>query len=205
MTSIEKLAEIFEKFPGIGRRQSKRFVYFLLTRNRGFLEDLSTNLLSLKKSIKVCGFCQRFYQSESDGFRFCKICGNNDRDSHVLMVVEKDADLENIEGTGSYNGKYFVLGGTVPILEEKPESKVRSSELLSLIENEVKESGLSEIILATSANPEGDSTNLYLLSILKPLSQNGIKISTLGRGLSTGTELEYSDKDTIKNALESRH
>jgi len=213
MSSIEKLAEIFSKFPGIGPRQSKRFVYFLLTRNRSFLEDLSSNLLSLKKNIRTCEFCQRFYQSENSDSKFCKICVNKDRDSHILMIVEKDAELENIEGTGAYNGKYFVLGGTVPILEENPESRVRSKELLSLIKRETsarggsasggKENGLNEIILATSANPEGDSTHSYLMSLLKSL--NGIKVSTLGRGLSTGTELEYSDKDTIKSALENRH
>jgi recombination protein RecR len=205
MTSIEKLTEIFSKFPGIGPRQSKRFVYFLLTRNRSFLEDLSSNLLSLKKNIRVCEFCYRFYQSQSNDSKFCNICGDNNRDNHILMVVEKDADLETIESTGVYNGKYFILGGTVPILEENPENKVRSKELLNLIEREVKESDLNEIILATSANPEGDSTHSYLISLLKPLIENGINISTLGRGLSTGTELEYSDKDTIKNALENRH
>jgi len=205
MSSIEKLAEIFSKFPGIGSRQSKRFVYFLLTRDRNFLEDLSKNLLSLKKNIKVCKFCQRFYQSENSNSDFCQICVDSTRDSHVLMIVEKDADLENVEGLGVYNGKYFVLGGTVPILEENPESKVRAHELLGLIKNQVKENGLNEIILATSANPEGDSTHSYLVEILKPFSKNAVKISTLGRGLSTGTELEYSDKETLKSALENRH
>ena len=213
MNSIEKLAEIFSKFPGIGGRQSKRFVYFLLTRDKNFLEDLSANLLSLKKNIKVCHFCQRFFQSasaspqldgsESRGSNLCKICADSSRDSSTLMVVEKDADLENIESTGVYHGRYFILGGTVPILEENPESKVRSKELLGLLKKEIKENGLNEIILATSANPEGDSTHSYLMSILKSLK--GIKISTLGRGLSTGTELEYSDKETLKSALENRH
>jgi recombination protein RecR len=202
MNPIEKLSQIFNNFPGIGPRQSKRFVYFLLTRDRRFLEDLSSNLLSLKKNIRVCKFCQRFYQSENSGSDFCRTCSDSDRDTHVLMIVEKDADLENIESAGVYNGKYFVLGGTVPILEKNPESKVRSGELLKLVENQVQENGLSEIILATSANPEGDSTHSYLTSLLKKF--DGIKVSTLGRGLSTGTELEYSDKDTIKSALDNR-
>jgi recombination protein RecR len=205
MSSIEKLSEIFSKFPGIGPRQSKRFVYFLLTRNRSFLEDLSSNLLSLKKNIKVCEFCRQFYQSENSSSKHCKICADQNRDSHILMIVEKDADLETVESVGVYNGKYFVLGGTVPILEENPESKVRSKELIELMTREVRDNNLNEIILATSANPEGDSTHSYLISILKPFAENGTKISTLGRGLSTGTELEYSDKDTIKSALENRH
>jgi recombination protein RecR len=202
MNSIEKLTEIFSKFPGIGPRQAKRFVYFLLTRDRKFLEELSSSILSLKKNIKVCRYCQRFYQSENLDSAFCKICADSNRENNILMIVEKDADFENIEGAGVYNGKYFVLGGTVPILENNPETKVRSRELLKLISEEIKNNGLNEIILATSANPEGDSTHSYLLSILKEF--NGIKVSTLGRGLSTGTELEYSDKDTIKSALDNR-
>ena len=205
MSSIEKLAEIFSKFPGIGPRQSKRFVYFLLTRDKNFLEDLSSNLLSLKKNIKVCQFCQRFFQSENSKSDFCKICDDSNRDTSALMVVEKDADLGNIESAGVYNGRYFILGGTVPILEENPEKIVRAKEFLTLLENEIKENGLNEVILATSANPEGDSTHSYLISILKPFIENGVKVSTLGRGLSTGTELEYSDKDTLKSALENRH
>lgn len=203
MTSIEKLTEIFSKFPGIGPRQSKRFVYFLLSQDRAFLEDLSSNILSLKKNIKVCNFCQRFYQEENRESKLCKICSDQNRDSHILMVVEKDADLENVEKTGVYFGRYFVLGGVLPILEEKPERRIRSRELVSLVSREIKENGLNEIILATSANPEGDNTHDYLFELLK--SNINLKISTLGRGLSTGTELEYSDKDTIKSALENRH
>lgn len=205
MSSIEKLAEIFAKFPGIGPRQSKRFVYFLLTRDKDFLKHLSDNLLSLKKNIKVCKFCMRFFQSETNTSGFCNICVDASRDINVLMIVQKDADLSNIERTGVYNGKYFVLGGTVSILEENPDSKIRSHELLKLVEEKVKNGELKEIILATSANPEGDSTHDYVLKILEPLASNGTKISTLGRGLSTGTELEYSDSETLKAALENRH
>ncbi|HJN63041.1 MAG TPA: toprim domain-containing protein [Candidatus Paceibacterota bacterium] len=205
MSSIEKLAEIFSKFPGIGPRQSRRFVYFLLTKDREFLQDLSSSLLTLKKNIRVCEFCQRFYQSGNSNSKFCNICSDSNRNNHLLMVVEKDADLENIEKTEVYNGKYFVLGGIVPILEEKPESKVRSRELVNLIEGEVKNNGLNEIILATSANPEGENTHSYLLNLLRPITESGVKVSTLGRGLSTGTELEYSDKDTLKAAFENRH
>jgi len=120
----------------------------------------------------------------------------------MLMVVAKDVDLDNIEKTKSYNGFYFILGGLVPILEKNPEQKVRINELLKAIE---KRNDLKEIILALSASPNGDNTAEYLKRILSPIAEKkGIKISLLGRGISTGLELEYSDSDTLKHALTNR-
>ncbi|MEK9185117.1 MAG: toprim domain-containing protein, partial [Patescibacteria group bacterium] len=118
-------------------------------------------------------------------------------------IVSRDVDLEIIEKSHSFNGKYFVLGGTVPILDKNPETRIRSRELLKRIE--VLDGTLKEIILALNANSEGENTTDYLKSILSPVvTKHSIKISILGRGLSTGTELEYSDSDTIKNALKNR-
>jgi recombination protein RecR len=109
-----------------------------------------------------------------------------------------------VEKTKFFNGYYFILGGTVPILEKNPEKRIRQNELLSVVEKRIK-NGLKEIIIALSYNPEGENTLTYLRQILQTLTEkNNIRISTLGRGLSTGTELEYSDSDTIKNALKNR-
>ena len=120
------------------------------------------------------------------------------------MIVSHDIDFENIEKTKFYNGYYFILGGTVPILEKNPEKRVRQKDLLNTVEKRAK-MGLSEIIMALNYNPEGENTLTYLTEILKPICDDkNIKISTLGRGLSTGTELEYSDGETIKNALKNR-
>lgn len=97
-----------------------------------------------------------------------------------------------------------MLGGSVPILEKNPEKRIRQKELLEVVEKRSKD-GLKEIIIALNYNPEGENTLTYLSEILKPLAdKNNLKISTLGRGLSTGTELEYSDTETIKNALKNR-
>ena len=120
------------------------------------------------------------------------------------MVVEKDSDFESMRRSGSYAGKYFILGGTIPVLERDPASKIRIRELLARIEQGAPE-GLSEVILALSVNPEGDFTREYVSKTLEPISgQLGITITTLGRGLSTGTELEYSDSDTLRYALKNR-
>jgi len=117
------------------------------------------------------------------------------------MLVEKDADLDAIEKSGAYNGRYFVLGGTIPLLRLQ-ESNLRTKELVALLD---KNQNITEIIIATGAHPEGDMTAQHIRSLLDSnLKKRAFRISELGRGLSTGTELEYSDVDTIKNALENR-
>jgi len=202
MNSIDKLAEYFIKFPGIGPRQAKRFVHFLLTKNPGFLYELADLIKQLKKDVKTCKGCSRFYSVESNS-DLCRICENPNRDDSVLMVVAKDADLENVERVGNYNGLYFVLGGLLPILEKQPKQRIRITKLLELIQK--KNGSLKEVILALSLNPEGENTLDYLIQQIKTIKVNSsLKITTLGRGLSTGTELEYLDDNTFENALKNR-
>jgi recombination protein RecR len=205
MDSIKKLTELFREFPGIGPRQAKRFVYFLLTRPNSYLNEMAELLKELKKDIRVCSSCFRFFPPDASSSNICSICSNDQRDHTSLMIVSKDVDLETIEKSHSYNGVYFVLGGSVPILEKNPEIKVRSKELLKTVEERSRNNELREIIMAMSINPEGENTEEYIAHLLSPLAtQHKIKISILGRGLSTGTELEYSDSETIKNALKNR-
>jgi recombinational DNA repair protein RecR len=118
------------------------------------------------------------------------------------MVVEKDVDFENIVKTGEYGGKFFILGGTIPILEREPTKRIRAKQLIEIVD---RNKDIEEIILALSVNPEGENTLQYVRKILEPLAEkHNIKITALGRGLSTGTELEYSDSDTLQNALKNR-
>lgn len=203
---IEKLTQSFRRFPGIGPRQAKRFVYHLLHAPKSEVENLLGQIKELKSSAAQCLSCSRFF-SEADSQQLkakslCSICSDKNRDDSLLMLVEKDIDLENIERSGTYNGQYFVLGGLVPILEKNPEQSFRSRELLTLIKSRPN---LKEIIIAVSANPEGDHAADFLRQFLMSNFQSrNIKVSTLGRGLSTGAELEYSDSDTLKNALKHR-
>jgi len=203
MSSIDKLTEAFRHFPGIGPRQAKRFVYYLLTKNREHLEELSNLILEIRRDIHVCSFCQRFFNGRAQ-VPLCPICADQTRDRSLLMAVEKDIDLENIEKSDAYNGRYFVLGGTVPILEKEPERRVRSREFLATATREMGAGNLKEVILAMSVNAEGENTAEYLSGLLSPLREKGLRISMLGRGLSTGSELEYVDSDTIKSALTHR-
>ncbi len=219
MNPIDKLTEIFRSFPGIGPRQAKRFVYFLLTRNKSYLAELVKQIDELKKDIKICPECFQYFTRDKHDSVSCEICRSKNRDENVLMIVARDIDLENIEKSHSFNGKYFVLGGTVPILDKNPETRIHLKELLTTIENKansrttpaserdpsLEKEGLREIILGFSINPESEYTANYILEALNPLIiKYNLKISHLGRGLSTGTELEYSDADTIKSALENR-
>ena len=206
METINSLTELFRKFPGIGPRQARRFVYYLLSTDQNYLNQLGDKIKNLKKDIKQCASCGRFftnsYQSKADK---CKICVDPERDKSSLMIVEKDIDLDAIEKARTYHGYYFVLGGNVPILDPQPENHIRFSPLLAQLEERLKD-GLVEIIIALSATTEGDHTTDWLIEKLQPLAgQAKLKISLLGRGLSTGSELEYADPETIKNALTNRH
>ena len=210
MDNIEKLTEIFKEFPGIGERQAKRFVYFLMARNPDYAKSLSSLILDLKKEVSQCKECYKFFIHKEAKDKLCEICSNPNVDSSLLMVVEKDSDLESVKKSRVYHGKYFILGGLVPIIEKNTPSRVRIKELLEKIKKsqttEARPQGLlNEIILAFSLSPQGDHTDFYIRSQLKDLTKSlNIKISSLGRGLSTGTELEYSDNDTLKNALKNR-
>jgi recombination protein RecR len=203
MNSFNKLVELFSDFPGIGPRQAKRFVYFLLTKSPAYTKELISSLENLKSNIATCSMCYRIFTKSGGTTSLCAICSNKNRDTSLLAVVSRDSDLESIEKSGSYNGLYFVLGGIVPILEADPESKIRSRELVAEINKRVP-GGLSEVILALSANADGENTAQYVNHILDPFKEHGLRVTFLGRGLSTGSELEYSDADTLRSALNNR-
>lgn len=204
MDTIDKLTEIFKEFPGIGERQARRFVYFLMSRNDEYGNNLAKMILDLKKEIAQCKECYKFFLLDKNKNTLCEICNNPNTDTSLLMVVEKDSDLESVKKSKVYSGKYFILGGLVPIVEKNTNKKIRINELKNKIQNNKK--NLKEIILAFSLSPQGDHTDFYIRNELKDiLEKENIKISSLGRGLSTGTELEYSDNETLKNALKNRN
>ncbi len=201
MDPISRLTEYFREFPGIGPRQAKRFVYFLLTKNPIYLEELSKLIIEVKKNIKVCDSCFRFYQNTNSNI--CNICLDINRDISQLMIVSRDVDFEAIEKSKVYNGYYFILGGNIPILDKEPEKKVRLNQLFERINRDKDK--IKEIILSLNANAEGEHTTEFIRNYIKEkFPSSDFSITVLGRGLSTGTELEYSDSDTIKNALKNR-
>ncbi len=204
MDPINRLAALFAEFPGIGGRQSKRFVHYLLKRDRTYLNELARQISSLQEVVFECDRCHRYFQKKFQvAPPTCSICTDTARDGKMLMIVEKDSDLEALERSGTYKGLYFVLGGSLPILERDPNKKIRINALLDRIQSE--NDNLDEVILACAVTPESEHTAEYIESNIAPLlNPTMTKITHLGRGLSTGTELEYSDADTLRYALEGR-
>ena len=197
MDAIERLTALFEKFPGIGPRQAGRFVQYLLRSSPALRRELVESVQMLNSSVHQCAECMR-YHSEKE--KVCAICTSPKRDVQYLAVVASDADLSALEKSDTYKGRYFVLGGTISLASEKING-LRIKQLLDSLPSRIK-NGLKEVILAFPANPEGDATAIRLRDELAP---SKLTITSLGRGLSTGSELEYADTETIKNALEGRH
>ncbi len=207
--SIDELAELFKRFPGIGERQSRRFVYYLIERSDDLRKNLAEKILALGKQVTQCPECFRYFQT--DGNELCEICASGSRDESLVMVVEKDADIIAVERSG-FLGKYFVFGGLIPIADEKIINHTRLAELEKYLKK--KQGQIKELVLGFPMNPSGDFTDQYVRKVLENnfIKKEGAEnknsatfsLASLGRGLSTGTELEYSDPETIKNALKNR-
>lgn len=202
--SIQKLIDQFSKFPTVGPRTASRFVFYLLGLGREEIEDLTSSIVKLKESIKICSFCYKPFELSEENGNLCEICKNPARNRTLLCIIEKETDLLSLEKTSKYNGLYFILGGTVSNLKKDDIKKLRTAELQERIKNPGSfgiVTQFKEVILAINPTTEGEATVLYMERLLKPLNT---KITRLGRGLPFGGELEYADQETLSSALESR-
>lgn len=193
---VEELASLFARFPGIGPRQARRFVYHLLAVSGSDRVKLARLIEDLAKDVRQCPECLRFWSGTG---LLCNYCADQRRDDSLLMLVEKDQDLLAVERSGTYRGRYFVLGGVITL---SGKGAIREQELVRAVERRSK-NGLKEIVLALSATSEGEHTADRVRELLKPL-RGHITFTVLGRGLATGTELEYSDKETLSAAFQNR-
>ena len=196
--SIQKLVEVFSRFPTVGPRTASRFVFYLLKAPDSEIADLVQTLQNLRKEIRQCAFCFNYFETAEDEQKtsLCAICRDPGRDSGLLCIVEKESDLETLEKTKQYKGRYFILGGVHDILKKDGLQNIKAQELKERITGEIQ-----EVILALNPTTEGEAAVLYLERTLKPL---GKKITRLGRGLPVGGELEYADEETLRSALEGR-
>jgi len=202
--SIQKLIDIFSKFPTVGPRTAARFVFYLMKRDKEEVDELIRAIQDLKKNVKLCQFCFNPFESTPPGYvgELCEICSDKTRDKSLLCIVEKETDLISLEKTKKYQGLYFILGGAISKLRKKDIKKLRIERLKERIKQHPE---IKEIIVATNPTTEGEATALYLERVLKTLvAAQGKKITRLGRGLPMGGELEYADEKTLKEALESR-
>lgn len=198
MRSLHDLVEMFAALPGIGPRQARRIVQFLLLKEQGFRKKFADSLADIGRNVSSCPWCFRF--DEIPEGKLCRLCSDASRDHRVLMVVEKDVDIEGIENSGAYRGFYFVLGGLVPLGRKKKSAALPRVKELT---DRVKKNGITEIIFALSTTPEGDYTAEELLREITT-KHPGVKATLLGRGLSVGAEIEYADQETLRNAFKNR-
>lgn len=201
---IQKLIELFAKFPGVGPKTASRFVFYLLKKQDSQINEFLDVVADLKKSIKICRFCHNPFEPKSKQ-DLCLICSDPLRDKSLLCVVEKETDLLLLEKTRKYLGLYFILGGLLSPLKKREIERLMLENLLKRIKEPASfgliNAGFKEVIIAISYTTEGEATSLYIERELKPLN---IKVSRLAKGLSIGAEIEYADEETLSSALESR-
>ncbi len=193
---VEDLSGAFSRFPGIGPRQARRFVYHLLSAPQAERNRLAELISNIAAEVQQCTSCFRFFDGSGT---ICNYCSDSSRDSSILMVLEKDQDLLAVERANAYRGRYFVLGG---VLTLSGKGHIREQELVAAVDRWLSQ-GLTEIVLALSATSEGEHTADRVRDVLTPLRDH-VKLSTLGRGLATGSELEYADAPTLSGALQNR-
>ena len=194
---FQQLTKLFQRLPGVGPRQAARFVIALLDQPEENLKELGESINNLKRDISFCAECFNISDNGS-----CHICHDNKRDGSKIMVVEKVTDLESIEKTGLYKGLYHVLGGAINPLDKITPQNLRIKELEKRLDSMNSEHKNIELIIATNPNTPGETTALYLKDLLA--NKKGVSITRLGRGLSSGSHLEYADEITLKHALEYR-
>lgn len=202
--TIQKLIDLFSKFPTVGPRTASRFVFYLMGLKKEEVDELIESINNLKKNIKTCPFCFNPFETRDES-AFCSICSNHLRDKSLLCVVATETDLNAIEKTKKYHGRYFILGGTISTLKKADVEKLRIKKLEERIK---KHPEIKEILIAINPTSDGEATTLYLERLLKPWTSGELaeprRITRLGRGLPVGGELEYADEETLSSALEGR-
>ncbi|MGD0336018.1 MAG: recombination mediator RecR [Candidatus Omnitrophota bacterium] len=190
--SIEKLIELLTKLPGIGRRSAERIIGYILDAPKEEIKSLSEAIISVKENVRLCQKCHNLSEQE-----LCRICQDTRRKKNIICVVEKPNDVTAIEKSGYFDGVYHVLMGSISPLEGKGPNDLKIESLLKRI----KEDNITEVIIATDADIEGETTALYLTKVIKPL---GIKLTRIGLGLPVGSNLEYADSATLAKAMQAR-
>lgn len=201
---LDRLTQYFIDFPGIGRRQAKRFAYHILRQHEGKIADFLQSMREARSRIRQCPISFQYFFEDGSGETCSPIERDTRRDATKLLIVEKDADIESIEKTKLFNGHYFVLGGLAPLLNTDIDKHLRMQELIRRVQK-FSEKPLQEIIMAFPANPEGDRTVHIIREKLTDILPSSTTLTELGRGMSTGSEIEYIDSKTLEEALKNRH
>ena len=190
--AVQAVIDELGRLPGIGPKSAQRLAFHLMKLPAEDVSRLTVAIDEMKSRVRFCERCFNVAEAE-----LCPVCVDDRRDTSILCVVEEPRDVVAVERTGGFAGRYHVLGGAISPIEGIGPDQLRVRELLSRL----KEEGVSEVILATNPNIEGEATAMYLARLLEPL---GVEVTKIASGLPVGGDLEYADELTLGRALEGR-
>ena len=189
---LMRLLEALEKLPGVGPRSAERMAFYLLRASREEARQLAQAILDAKDDLRFCEVCFNLSESER-----CSICQDAARDPSILCIVEEPKDVLAIEKTGAYRGLYHVLLGAIAPLDGIGPELLKIDELMGRL----AEGSVQEVIVATDADKDGETTSAYLTKLIRP---RGVKLTRIASGIPVGSHLEYADQATLSRALEGR-
>ncbi len=189
---VQDLIDELGRLPGVGPKSAQRITFHLLKSPKEECLRLAGVLVELTEKVVICSTCFNVSDSES-----CHICSDASRDPHMICVVEEPRDVVAIERTGEFKGRYHVLQGVISPIDGIGPDQVRIRELIE----RVKEYGVTETIVATNPNLEGETTAMYISRVLAPL---GVRVTRIASGLPVGGDLDYADEITLGRALQGR-
>lgn len=192
LPSFDRLVAALEKLPGVGPKSARRLAHFLLAAPPAFAEGLLGAVTAARDATRACSVCHALTEEDP-----CSICTDPSRDPRLLAVVEDAADVDVLERTREFRGRYHVLGGALAPLRGVGPEELFVADLLARLPG----SGVEEVLLATNPNVEGEGTALYLARKLRPL---GVKVTRLAFGLPVGAALEFADEVTLSRSLAGR-
>ena len=189
---VQRLIEEFEKLPGIGRKTAQRLAFHVLNLSEDKVVGFARALVDAKRKTKPCSVCGNLTDIDP-----CRICGSEKRDHSVICVVQSPRDVVAMERVREFKGRYHVLNGLISPLEGTGPDDINIKPLIQ----RVAKGNITEVILATNPNVEGEATAVYISKILKPM---GVKTTRIAQGISVGGDLEYADEVTLYKSLEGR-
>ena len=190
--AVQAVIDELGRLPGVGPKSAQRLAFHLMKLSVEDTSRLTSAIDEMKVRIRFCDRCFNIAEAE-----LCPVCADDRRDASILCVVEEPRDIVAVERTGEFGGRYHVLGGAISPIEGVGPDQLRIRELLARLDQE----GVTEVILATNPNIEGEATAMYLARLLAPL---GLEVTKIASGLPVGGDLEYADELTLGRALEGR-
>ena len=191
-SALQELADQFARLPGIGGKTAQRLAFHVLEMESGDAQAFADAIIQAKESIHCCPVCQNLTDRE-----ICPICDDNTRDNSLVCVVAEPKDVIAMERSREFSGVYHVLHGVISPLNHVSQDDIRIRELLARVAN----GGISEVIMATNPDTEGEATAMYISRLLRPME---VKVTRLAYGVPVGSQLEYADEVTLSRALEGR-